>query len=117
MKEVNQYAGNFKHIWFSRQVGEYIYLLFFNKIDPRQFQNDYTWDTVDKYGFQWVKSFGKYTFETIPPKPWINTQTLYIGLPENFDGNAIPLKTIKYPSGNPAYYILDYHSFTPPNEY
>lgn len=117
LADVAEYSGNYTNLWFTKQVGEYIYPLFFNKIDPVEFQNTYTFQEVDKYGFQWVSHFGKYTFDSMPLDPWVDRQTLYVGVPENFDSGVKPIKIIRYPSGNPAYYILDYRSFTPPREY
>ncbi len=97
---------NFHVIWTKAQDFPYIYVLFYNKIDPREFQKDVTYFPRTPEGFMLVKSFGRFSFpsnlnDPSKSEPIFKNNTIYI---ESF-GVHSNSKSINLPSGDPRFLI------------
>jgi 4-amino-4-deoxy-L-arabinose transferase-like glycosyltransferase len=90
-KEVAQYVKDHyddtKEFYITIKHGQpYIYLLFYNQIDPRVFQKSLELTKPDEYGFTQVRAFDKFKFYMFGPynKPGVT----YIGYPDDFDSTV-----------------------------
>lgn len=89
-KEAAQYVrdhyDNTKEFYITLKHGQpYIYLLFYNQIDPRIFQKSLELTEPDKYGFTQIKAFDKYKFYMTGP--YNKKDVTYIGYPDDFDSS------------------------------
>lgn len=85
----------------------YIYYLFYNKIDPAWYQNN--WD-YNKTGLtdRFKRIIGKYEFGNIHYlRDSILSNTLLIGTPSEIPDNAKVIKVIKFPDGKVAFRIAE----------
>lgn len=96
----------YQKIFVSRSLSEpHIYVAFFNKLDPVYYQiesqkwqkyHDLNLKFLDQYdGY----SLGQYTFGSLK---FVDSLSLYIGLPQDFPTNIKPMFTIDYPDSYPA---------------
>jgi hypothetical protein len=75
----------------------YIYFLFYNKYDPKVFQNEVTYYPRTKEGFLYVKHFGRYTFVNDIDKGTLVHKVLYIT--DNLSSHTVD--GIRLPNGDP----------------
>jgi 4-amino-4-deoxy-L-arabinose transferase-like glycosyltransferase len=110
-KEALNYAKNneskFKNIIMTYEYDQpYIYYLFYNKIDPAWYQENWDYNrngTIDRF----KRIIGKYTFRNIDYAKDISIpDTLLIGTPKEIPGNADVIKTIMFPDGKIAFKIV-----------
>ncbi len=69
----------------------YIYYLFYNKVDPSWYQNNWNYTgngTVDRF----YRKIGKYEFMNITTKQFSGKNTLLIGTPDEISGNIGQIK-------------------------
>lgn len=105
--------NNGREILISRSLTEaQIFVAFANKWDPVDFQKSTgTWG-FDESNLSWVDQLpsyklGNYTFKSIDPKKDITGDRLIAVKADEFTGNQIPVKVIRYPDGTPNIYIID----------
>lgn len=81
----------------------YVYYLFYNKVNPLEFQKYVKYYPVEKDGFRYVESFGKYKFVKELRDEKESSDTLYFDN-QNFNMGD---KVIKLPNGDPVfkYYV------------
>ncbi len=94
-KETAQYVkdnyDDTKEFYITLKHGQpYIYLLFYNQIDPRIFQKSLQLTDPDKYGFTQIRAFDKYKFYM--SSPFDKKDVTYIGYPDDFDSSVDPSK-------------------------
>ena len=84
----------------------YIYYLFYNKIDPAWYQQNWDYNktgTTDRF----KRVIGKYIFKNIDyQKDSVSSKTLLIGTPEEIPENAKIIKIIRFPDGKVAFKIV-----------
>ena len=87
--------NNFDKFYITRKNGQpYIYLLFYLKYLPSDYQKQAVLTPPDEYGFGQIKEFDKFYFE-LPPTKDINKSAI-IGYPDDFEEIEKPyLKEIK----------------------
>jgi hypothetical protein len=104
----------FETIYISDKDGmPYVYLLFFQNVDPIHFQRDAIRTyTANQFGFEHVEQFGKYVFVSDFDWKYIrdNAQpkSLYVVPASQTDSHEDGIKTIYYPDGKPAYKLFSY---------
>jgi 4-amino-4-deoxy-L-arabinose transferase-like glycosyltransferase len=85
----------------------YIYYLFYNKIDPTWYQNNWDYNgngEVDRF----KRIIGKYTFRNIEySKDIYLPNTLLIGTPQEIPDSAKVIKVIKFLDGKVAFRIVE----------
>lgn len=109
-----QQENNYDHIVVDKKLSEpHIYIAFARKFDPVSYQNETKgWDYKDR-GITWVDQLpdyklGKYSFKSVHIDEYKDEKNvLLVGRPEDFPLNIKPQKTIIYPSGVTAIYIID----------
>ncbi len=81
----------------------YIYYLFYNKYDPKLFQDTATYYPTNFEGFKFVKEFGRYRFVEALANEKENEKTLYFDTQNFHDGDNM----IRLPNGDPVfkYYV------------
>lgn len=102
---VGSIEKNYENIYVLDNNGmPYIYFLFYNKLDPKEFQNKSIRNYVeDRYGFDHVDEFNKYIF----PQDWewkytkenLQRKSLYIVPVEQSVGDVNNIKTVYYLNG------------------
>ncbi|MBI4130368.1 hypothetical protein HY468_03565 [Candidatus Roizmanbacteria bacterium] len=85
----------------------YIYYLFFNKIDPSWYQNN--WDTYQTGAVdRMYRRIGRYEFRNIS---WAVdkslTSTLLVAAPEEIPKNTIAIDTVRFLNGEVAFYLIN----------
>ncbi len=112
---VKQNASHYDHIIISDKLGQpYIYVLYYNQIDPRSYQNNHVYTPNSSGDVGKIDSFGKYTFRPIYwPADRGEASSLYVGdsfeLPESdLQGTAHinRLGQVNYPDGSPALTVV-----------
>lgn len=97
----------YKHVVVSNQPPldqSYMFFLFYLRYDPRLYQKE---TSNASGGFREIHQFGRYEFRPIHWKDeQKNTDTLYVGRPNDFDETAPVIKTIYYLNGDPAIKIV-----------
>lgn len=97
--ELAQKYPNYKTVMTGPDNFPYIYFLFYNKYDPIKFRNEVSYYPVTSDGFQYVKSFGRYSFAERTEYDKAEKNTLYI------DHTMLGDKShsIRLPSGEPIF--------------
>jgi hypothetical protein len=114
-KEVVQYAKNnfdkYNQIIVTKKYGEpHEFILFYWPYNPYKYQND---NLVWNYhaSWYWVESFDKFIFindwEIKDKTKNINSPTLLITSPNNYNNNAKLIKTVYFKDNSPAFDILE----------
>jgi 4-amino-4-deoxy-L-arabinose transferase-like glycosyltransferase len=99
-----------KTIIISKSISEpQIYVAFYNKINPVDFQNaSKNWNLVNGWVDQQGEYFlQKYVFRSI--NYYVDSKlpnTVLVGKPEDFPAEIKPDKVVNYPNLKPAYYII-----------
>lgn len=91
-KELAQYVGEnynkFNRFNITTRNGEpYIFLLFYLKYPPEQYQKQAKLSPPDEYGFGQVWEFDKYDFQLSMDK--LTPKTSYVGFPEHFKDGKV----------------------------
>lgn len=113
-KEVVEYInqhGNYSKVIFLPKTGmAYIYVLFYNQYPPQRYINEAQHEySLDRFGFEHVKGFNKYTFLR-KERSWeeiyhlIEKGELYIGREEEIPADFAK-EEIYYPDGKVAFRI------------
>lgn len=108
-KEAIEYAryheNEYKKIVMTYRIDQpYIYYLFYNKIDPSWYQNN--WAEKGNIG-RFERKIGKYEFRYIDfNKDSKEKDALLIGIPDEISNNAKVIKEIRYLDGTVAYRIV-----------
>lgn len=86
----------------------YILFLWYLKYPPEKFQNDHELTARDKFNFSTVRDFAKYHFESTPWEKVRDTHSsLIVAAPEDIPDVGVNIvKTIYFPSGQPAFKIV-----------
>lgn len=95
-----------KVIITTRYDQPYIMTLFYTRYNPADFQNSHTLTSPDKFGFSTVPSFDKFYFKSISSEDFSSVNTIIVGSPSEISSDLDPLQTIYFPSGEPAYKII-----------
>jgi hypothetical protein len=111
MNYVSVHQGQYSTVWFSRKVWGYSYPLFYLKYPPAKYQQVDHLGPVNEYGFGWVRNFDNYILDDLPQDMQARSDILFIGEPQEFSSDLIPLKTVYYPNGDAAFYIADHTSY------
>lgn len=114
VEELINYVGEVKddydHIIITDRYDQpYILTLFYMQYPPEDFQGNHELSGADGYGFSTVRDFEKFTFVSLGEWSDIvsnNPNTLIAGTPEEVPDAANIIKTIKFPSGEPAFEIV-----------
>ncbi len=109
---IKENYSNYDQIIFTKKYGEaHEFILFYWPWNPASYQNDpnLNWDFhADWY---WVNAFDKFKFindwEIKDLTKNINTKTLLITSPGNYNENSQLLKNINFLNGQPAFDILE----------
>ncbi|MDO8659115.1 MAG: glycosyltransferase family 39 protein [Candidatus Parcubacteria bacterium] len=110
-KEALTYAktneSKFKNIVMTYEYDQpYIYYLFYNKINPKWYQENWDYNKNGKVD-RFQRVIGKYTFKNIEYSKDINiSNALLIGTSREIPENAKVIKTIKYLDGKIAFKIV-----------
>ena len=89
-----------------------IWIAFFEKWDPVDYQNESkSWLVYEQNGYKFLDQLdgyrlGKYIFGSINSS-YRDKNVLVVGKPDEFKYNVPAIKTIYYPSGRPAYLIVE----------
>ena len=104
---VRSHYDRTQKFYITKKHGQpYIYLLFYNKIPPKVFQNSLQLTSADEFGFTQVRAFDKYQFDMFGP--FNKSNTIYIGYPDDFDATADPNKITKIKFGiEEMFWIVD----------
>ncbi len=97
-KELAQYTqdnyNKFDKFNITTRNGEpYIFMLFYSKYPPEQYQKQAKLSPPDEYGFGQVWGFDKYDFQLSMDK--LTPKTSYIGFPEHFKNSKIDTAKVK----------------------
>lgn len=116
-KEAAQFVKKYPNhnvIWARAQDFPYIYVLFYNQIDPRTFRKNLTYFPTTPEGFKLVKTFDRFSFPSdlneAPGKPpKFKKDTVYI---EKFGVHSDSV-SINLPSGDPRFliYVSDHDGY------
>lgn len=99
---VSSVEGDYEQINITSVLGRpYIYYLFYNNVDPRDFRKSSDINR-EALGFVNVKGFGKFRFEKDLSKIDSPRNSLYIDIPGKLPKNAEILKTFKLLNGSPV---------------
>jgi len=86
---VQKNYDNYERIIVSKKLGQpYIFMLYNLKFSPKEYQKQARLTKLDEYGFGQIEKFDKFQFVFSSPSP-NREKTLYIGLPEDFNGTGI----------------------------
>jgi len=90
MSEIVQREYNdYEQIVISKKLGQpYIFMLYNLNYSPKKYQSQAQLSDLDEYGFGQVEKFDKFQFSFTSPTP-NRKKTLYVGLPEDFNGTNI----------------------------
>ncbi len=101
-------AKDYDQIFVSRSLSEpHIYVAFYNQVDPVYYQKySDTWRNYRK-NYKFLDQYegytlGKHTFGSLKFK---QTNSLYVGLPQDFPDSQQPMFKIDYPDGHPAVFV------------
>lgn len=87
----------------------YIYYLFYNRFDPKAYQEN--WSSVNQENERFYRKIGKYTFNNINMSELSNRETHYktllIATPEELTEELEPIYTIYFPDGKVAYKFIE----------
>lgn len=97
-KELSQYVGanykRFERFLITERHGQpYIFMLYYLKFDPREYQKQAKISVPDKYGFGQVGQFDKFTFKFKFDKSL--RKTVFVGYPDEFIDLPIDYGRIK----------------------
>jgi hypothetical protein len=99
------------NIIVSKRLSEpHMFVAFYQKIDPVEFQKaSQDWKFKDA-GFNWVDqlpeySLGKYAFKNVHLVSSMELEGAYLLVPEEYK-EGVNATVINYPSGEPAYYVV-----------
>ena len=80
---------DYERIIISKKLGQpYIFMLYNLDYSPNKYQKQAQLTELDEYGFGQIDQFDKYQFSFTSPAP-NREKTLYVGLPEDFNGTSI----------------------------
>jgi 4-amino-4-deoxy-L-arabinose transferase-like glycosyltransferase len=88
------------------------FVVFANKWDPAAFQKSTgTWG-FDEANLSWVDQLpkytvGNYTFKSIDPLKDLSSGKIIVVKADEFTGDTIPTKVMRFPDGTPNIYIID----------
>ena len=87
---------DYDRIIISKKLGQpYIFMLYYLQFPPRKYQTQANLSELGEYGFGEVKQFDKFTFSFSAPT--VNRKkTLYIGLPEDFNGTGFSPNEVEH---------------------
>lgn len=111
---IKENGSSYSQIVIDKKLSEpHIYIAFAEKFDPLEYQRTTnSWRYKDN-GLTWVDQLpeyrlGKYVFRSVHITEYLPTDNvLLVGRPEDFPATVRPQKTIYYPSGTEALYIVD----------
>lgn len=111
---VNEHISDYNQIVFTNTLGQpYIYVLFYNKIDPRDFWGNTQYLASESGDVSEVIAWDKYLFQKIYwPRQRGDSSTLFVGdqweLPEQDMNptNLVRLGEVSYPDGSHALRIV-----------
>lgn len=86
----------------------YIFALYYLKYNPQQFLTTVSYNSVDKFGFSTVHSFGKFIFEPVAEENLPKGKLLVFTSPKEQFNNGSILGTIKNTDGSIAFNIFEY---------
>ena len=102
-----------KEVVVSRSLTEpQAFVAFANKWDPTAFQKSTgTWG-FDEANLSWVDqlpkySVGNYTFKSIDPLKDLSSGKIVVVKADEFTGDTVPTKVMRFPDGTPNVYIID----------
>ncbi len=111
---VKEHESEYDHIVVSKWFGEtQLFLAFYNQWDPTWYMQENKHNLeYERQGKLWLDqleeySLGKYTFKYIKYGEPESGKTLYVGKFDDFYENPNSLKTIRYPDGTVAVYIVE----------
>jgi hypothetical protein len=110
IKELEKIEKDYQKIVFIKGGPYYIYLLFYKKVDPTLFaQNFRRSPYVDELGWENVESFQKYEFlfDGSWDKVKKEKNVLYISLASDFPSEMPFIKEILFPNGQAAYRLAE----------
>jgi len=98
-KELGDYIkenyNNYNTFYITQKNGEpYIFLLFYLKYPPQQYQKQATLSALDQFGFGQVEKFDKFDF-FIPSEAFRQQHVAIIGYPDDFNGIQLDQKKLK----------------------
>jgi len=102
-----------RNIIVSKKLSEpHIFVAYANKWDPIDYQETTKGWLYKKNDLLFVDqlpeySLGNYTFRDIHWEVDKNKEAVFVGKPEDFTSNIIPIETIYYPNGKPSILIVD----------
>jgi 4-amino-4-deoxy-L-arabinose transferase-like glycosyltransferase len=110
-KMFNDTESNQKIIVSTSLSEPHIYFAFENSWDPAVYQKEVEAWNYKNNGLKWVDQMseyrlGQYTFKKLDYKTDI-TNSVVVGLPEDFPKDVVPDKIVRYPDGSPAIYIFE----------
>jgi len=93
---VQKNYDNYERIIVSKKLGQpYIFMLYNLKFSPKEYQKQARLTELDEYGFGQIEKFDKFQFVFSSPSP-NREKTLYIGLPEDFNGTGISPNEVEH---------------------
>ncbi len=111
MAYVNDNYDKFDKIIITDRYDQpYILALFYLQYPPSEFQTDHELTGRDGFGFSTVRNFGKFQFVSLGEWSDIvsnNPNALIAGTDEEVPDAANIIKTISFPSGEPAFQIVE----------
>lgn len=115
VKYANSVEDRYAEIIVSRSLSEpHIFVAFYTQWDPQDYQGQtQDWLRYEKEELAFVDQLGEYRlgnykFSNIEPAQVKESeQRLFIGKPEEFPPDVIPLKTIYYSNGEPAILLVE----------
>lgn len=100
-------------IVMSKKISEpHIYVAFYNKVDPEDYQRAINSWGFDEGNYNWVDqipdyNLGEYEFKLID---WefekLQSDRILVGVPEEFKESTVVKNKIYFPNGNPAIFIV-----------
>lgn len=111
---LSEVSSEYSSVIVSRSLSEpQMFLSFYLRLDPSIVQEEsYDWLRYQSEGLKFVDQLGEYrlqnyTIRSIDKNSDILlSDTLLLGKPEDFSHGTIPYKTINYPDGTPAMYLV-----------
>lgn len=107
-KIFDSYAPTFekynKVIISDRYAQPYIFALYYQKYDPKEFRKSVAYNTVDQWGFSAVKSFGKFEFKKIDNSD-LHENTLVFATGEDRINGVKPTGEINFLNGTTAFWV------------
>ncbi len=105
VNEVSKISKNYHKVIVTYRYDQpYVYFLFYEKIDPLWYQNEWTQYQINRT----TRQFGNLVFKNID---WENDSkeenTLFVGTPNEVPNSAKIIKEIKYPNGSIVFRIAE----------